>query len=127
MLIMTFIFKFTFKKKPPCGGSNSGPFISHYHFHLAYYSSISSMMNSLSAVTWEDFLKRVFSKTSDQKAVIITKILGKILNLNDWILKNLENCTISIPKAQSYCRLQRSAKGLGFKSHLKEYQQKLTK
>ena len=30
-----------------------------------------------------------------------------------------ENCTISIQKGNSYCRLKRSAKGLGLKSHLK--------
>lgn len=38
-------------------------------------SSVSSMMNSLSAVTWEDFLKMRFSHFSDRRAVIVTKVL----------------------------------------------------
>ncbi|KAK7105594.1 sodium-coupled monocarboxylate transporter 1-like isoform X1 [Littorina saxatilis] len=38
-------------------------------------SSVSSMMNSLSAVTWEDFLKIRLSHFSDRKAVLVTKLL----------------------------------------------------
>jgi hypothetical protein len=42
-----------------------------------FCSSISSMLNSLSAVTWEDFLKLKFSKVSDERATVVTKCLGK--------------------------------------------------
>ncbi|XP_063399336.1 sodium-coupled monocarboxylate transporter 1-like [Mytilus trossulus] len=38
-------------------------------------SSISSMLNSLSAVTWEDFLKLKFYKVSDERATFVTKCL----------------------------------------------------
>ena len=37
-----------------------------------------------------------------------------------------ENCTILIPKGNSYCRRKSSARGPRFKSHPKDYQQKLT-
>ena len=40
--------------------------------------------------------------------------------------KKNENCTILIPKGNSDCRLKRSAKSLGLKSHPKDYHQKLT-
>ncbi|XP_050416932.1 sodium-coupled monocarboxylate transporter 1 [Patella vulgata] len=36
-------------------------------------SSVSSMLNSLAAVTWEDFLKLKYSHLPDEKAAIITK------------------------------------------------------
>ncbi|KAL5006471.1 hypothetical protein ScPMuIL_015277 [Solemya velum] len=39
-------------------------------------SSVSSMLNSLAAVTWEDFLKNRFNKTSDEQAAKITKGLA---------------------------------------------------
>ena len=39
-------------------------------------------------------------------------------------MKN-ENCTIFIPKGNSYCRRKSSAKDLGLKSHPKDYQQKV--
>lgn len=39
-------------------------------------SSISSMLSSLSAVTWEDFLKLRFNNVSDDKATAVTKVLG---------------------------------------------------
>ena len=40
--------------------------------------------------------------------------------------KKIENCTILIPKGNSYCRCKSSAEDLSLKSHPKEYQQKLT-
>ncbi|KAK7497133.1 hypothetical protein BaRGS_00011663 [Batillaria attramentaria] len=42
-------------------------------------SSVSSMMNSLSAVTWEDFLKLKLSHFSDERATMVTKLLGTVL------------------------------------------------
>ncbi|CAG5134775.1 unnamed protein product, partial [Candidula unifasciata] len=39
-------------------------------------SSVSSMLNSLAAVTWEDFLKPSFSEISDSRATRITKVLA---------------------------------------------------
>ncbi|XP_041373436.1 sodium-coupled monocarboxylate transporter 1-like [Gigantopelta aegis] len=39
-------------------------------------SSVSSMLNSLAAVTWEDFLKIRYSHISDSKATAITKVLA---------------------------------------------------
>ena len=46
---------------------------------------------------------------------------------NNWrIYKNneneheIENCTVLIPRGISYCRLKRSVKGLGLKSHSKD-------
>ncbi|KAJ8299392.1 hypothetical protein KUTeg_023452 [Tegillarca granosa] len=44
-------------------------------------SSVSSMLNSLSAVTWEDFLKPKFKNTSDQKATWYIKLLAVIFGL----------------------------------------------
>ena len=38
----------------------------------------------------------------------------------------IENCTILIPKGNSYCRRKSSARVLGLKSYPKDYQQKLT-
>ena len=37
-----------------------------------------------------------------------------------------ENCTLLIPIGNSYYHLERSTKGLGFKSHPKDYHQKCT-
>ena len=42
------------------------------------------------------------------------------------IKKKLENCTILIPKGNSYCRRKSNPRGLGLKSHQKDYQQKWT-
>ncbi|KAK3575838.1 hypothetical protein CHS0354_019087, partial [Potamilus streckersoni] len=39
-------------------------------------SSISSMMNSLATVTWEDFLKLKFSNVPDERATLVTKFLA---------------------------------------------------
>ncbi|KAL3843173.1 hypothetical protein ACJMK2_021124 [Sinanodonta woodiana] len=41
-------------------------------------SSISSMMNSLATVTWEDFLKLKFSNVPDERATLITKVLAAL-------------------------------------------------
>ena len=45
---------------------------------ILFYSSVSSMINSLAAVLWTDFLKLKFGHLSDNKATIINKILGKM-------------------------------------------------
>ena len=45
---------------------------------FCYYSSVSSMLNSLAAVTWEDFLKLKFSALSERSATKVTRTLGKI-------------------------------------------------
>ncbi|ESP00210.1 hypothetical protein LOTGIDRAFT_141180 [Lottia gigantea] len=39
-------------------------------------SSVSSMLNSLAAVTWEDFLKLKYSHIPDEKAAVVTKVLA---------------------------------------------------
>ena len=45
---------------------------------FCHYSSVSSMLNSLAAVTWEDFLKLKFSALSERSATKVTRTLGKI-------------------------------------------------
>ena len=45
---------------------------------ILFYSSVSSMINSLAAVLWTDFLKLKFGHLSENKATIINKILGKM-------------------------------------------------
>ena len=35
------------------------------------------MLNALSAVTWEDLIKQRINKVSEDKATLITKLLGK--------------------------------------------------
>ena len=44
------------------------------------------MLNSLSAVTWEDFLKLKFSKVTDERATVVTKCLGKFTNYSLTII-----------------------------------------
>ncbi|KAK6963818.1 sodium-coupled monocarboxylate transporter 1 [Biomphalaria glabrata] len=41
-------------------------------------SSVSSMLNSLSAVTWEDFMKPHMKSTTDARATLITKCLAVV-------------------------------------------------
>lgn len=53
-------------------------------FSLSLYSSISSMLNSLAAVTWEDFLKLRFSSLSERNATKVTRTLGTVLHLEIW-------------------------------------------
>lgn len=49
----------------------------------AVLSSVSSALNSLSAVTWEDFLKEreIFSKLAANKQANATRVLGISINL----------------------------------------------
>lgn len=48
-----------------------------------HYSSVSSMLNSLAAVTWEDFLKLKFGYLSESNATIVTRVLGNCLQVDD--------------------------------------------
>jgi hypothetical protein len=49
------------------------------------------MLNSLSAVTWEDFLKLKFSKVSDERATVVTKCLGKFTTSGITIYGIIQN------------------------------------
>lgn len=61
-------------------------------FSLSLYSSISSMLNSLAAVTWEDFLKLRFSSLSERNATKVTRTLGKVLHLEMWQFRPYMSC-----------------------------------
>lgn len=45
---------------------------------LYYFSTLSSVLNSLSAVTLTDYIKPLFPHLSDQKAKTLSKILGRV-------------------------------------------------
>jgi hypothetical protein len=65
------------------------------------------MLNSLSAVTWEDFLKLKFSKVSDERATVVTKYLGKFMTSGLTIYGIIQNhmlkgFTIAIVKYSSF-------------------------
>ncbi|CAL1537176.1 unnamed protein product, partial [Lymnaea stagnalis] len=54
-------------------------------------SSVSSMLNSLSAVTWEDFLKPYMKNITDARATKITKLLGKPYNKRTTSLHDIRH------------------------------------
>jgi len=44
------------------------------------FSTLSSLLNSMSAIIWEDFIKSRIRPVSDRKATIIIKIEGLLTN-----------------------------------------------
>ena len=45
-------------------------------YFLQHFSTASSGLNSLTAVTFEDIVKRRHPDISDQKAMIVSKVIG---------------------------------------------------
>ena len=52
---------------------------------LSHFSTVSSSLNSMSAVLWEDVLKSKFMHLTESKKTVITKVLGESFVLRKTI------------------------------------------